>query len=106
MRKLLVSVLVGVVGIFGAVGCSAEAEGPEEGVGDQAKEENAAQTSEDALTFYKKFEQRMLCRTTPKPADEYCKSKGYDGGSMTVSSCYRIDDFTVKDVTYTCRVRT
>ncbi len=85
-------------------GCAATTEDP---AGDEPAATDEVSTSEDALTVYKKFTQRYLCRTTPQDPNVFCKNKGYDGGSIySTSSCFRIDDFSVKDVVYNCRVRT
>jgi hypothetical protein len=92
------SFLLATAAIVGMIGCSAQ---PAEE--DEAGEESAT-SSEDALIVYKNFTQRYMCSSTPMDGDRFCRLEGYDGGKIvSTSSCRRIDDFSVKDVTYRCR---
>jgi len=69
--------------------------------GDDAGDDGGPPTGDGGPS--KDFVQRYLCATTPQDANVFCSNKGYAIGTITkTSACFRIDDFNVKDVTYTC----
>lgn len=78
-------------------GCAADGEDPEDVDPVEGSEAERTATTEDALTFYKKFVVRPTW-CAPRPADVFCRARGYDGGSVAKSGTCTW--------TYTCRVRT